>query len=242
MKACIVIPARLASTRLSRKVLADINGEPMIVRVWRQAEKSNIETVMVACDHKEIYDAIYLRGGTVMMTSPKHLSGSDRVNEIMEKFDPEERFDVVINLQGDMPLFNPKLMNKVLQPLKNPDVDIATLVHPITDDAELIDPSVVKAVLSMGPNDKIGKALYFTRSNAPYGEGISYHHQGIYAYRREALKQFVSLKPGWLEKREKLEQLRALEHGMRIDAIVVNEKTLSVDTQDDLDLAREICK
>ena len=242
MKACVIIPARLESTRLPHKVLADINGKPMIVRVWEQAEKANVGPVIIACDDREIYEAVNHRGGSIFMTDRSHLSGSDRIFEALQKFDPAADYDVVINLQGDMPFIQPSVIKKVLAPLKNPDVDIATIVHPIKDKSELETPSVVKAVLSIDPKQTIGRAIYFTRNSAPYGDGTYYHHQGIYAYRREALKKFVSLNTGWLEEREKLEQLRALENGMRIDAVVVKQKTISVDTQEDLDKARRLAK
>ncbi len=239
MKALVIIPARMDSTRLIRKVMVDINGKPMILRVWEQAGKAEVGTVIVACDDKEIYDTIHYSQGTAMMTKKTHLSGSDRVHEVANRFDPERRYEIIINLQGDMPLINPELIRKVIEPLKDPDCDIATIVHKITNQKELKNQSVVKAVMSIAPDAKIGRAVYFSRNKVPSGDGDFYHHQGIYAYQRDALEEFVSLEQGHLEKREKLEQLRAIENGFRIDAVVVDDATLSVDTQEDLDKVRK---
>jgi len=235
----VLIPARLAATRLPNKPLADIAGEPMIVHVWRRAVEAGIGPVAVATDAAEIADAVTRAGGTAVMTRADHASGSDRIFEAVEKLDPEGRHDVVVNVQGDLPTVDPRAIAASVAPLADPAVDLATLVAVIRRDAERTNPSVVKMVGSeVSPGRS--RALYFTRTPAPYGEGPLYHHIGLYAYRRRALQRFVGLPPSPLELREKLEQLRALEAGMRIDAIVVNDTPLGVDTPEDLERAREI--
>ncbi len=235
----VLIPARLAATRLPNKPLADIAGEPMIVHVWRRAVEAGIGPVAVATDAAEIADAVTRAGGTAVMTRADHASGSDRIFEAVEKLDPEGRHDVVVNVQGDLPTVDPHAIAASVAPLADPAVDLATLVAVIRRDAERTNPSVVKMVGSEVSPGRF-RALYFTRTTAPYGEGPLYHHIGLYAYRRRALQRFVRLPPSPLELREKLEQLRALEAGMRIDAIVVNDTPLGVDTPEDLERAREI--
>jgi len=242
MKTLIVIPARMESTRLKRKVMADIDGKPMILRVWEQAKKANVGVVIVACDDEEVCDLIYANSGRAMLTKKTHVSGSDRVFEVVSRFGAVMNYDVIINLQGDMPLINPELIKMVIKPLEDPDCDIATIVHKIKNKSELKNQSVVKVVMSIAPYAEVGRAVYFSRDKAPGGKGDYYHHQGIYAYQRDALEYFVSLKPGYLEQREKLEQLRAIENGMRIDATIVDEETLSVDTQADLNKVRKFIK
>lgn len=234
----VIIPARLAATRLPNKPLADINGEPMIVHVWRRAVKAGIGPVVVAAAEAVIADAITHAGGTAVLTDPDHPSGSDRVWEALEKVDPERQFGAVVNVQGDLPTIDPHIVRAVFEPLENDEVDIATLVAEITNEDERINPNVVKAVVGFGPQSRVGRALYFTRCTAPYGDGPLYHHIGLYAYTRSALQRFVSLPQGILEKREKLEQLRALENGMRIDCALVDTVPLGVDTSADLDRAR----
>ncbi len=235
----VLIPARLAATRLPNKPLADIAGEPMIVHVWRRAVEAGIGPVAVATDAAEIADAVTRAGGTAVMTRADHASGSDRIFEAVEKLDPEGRHDVVVNVQGDLPTVDPHAIAASVAPLADPAVDLATLVAVIRRDAERTNPSVVKMVGSEVSPGRF-RALYFTRTTAPYGEGPLYHHIGLYAYRRRALQRFVGLPPSPLELREKLEQLRALEAGMRIDATVVNDTPLGVDTPEDLERAREI--
>ena len=243
MKTCIIIPARLSSIRLPNKPLADIGGKSMIVRVWEQAIKANVGDVIVACGDREIYKEIKKINGTAFMTKKSHPSGSDRVYEALEQFDPYRDYDVVINMQGDLPLIDPDVFEKLLIPLRlNADVDISTLATIIKDDKELHNTSVVKIALSLGADEKIGRALYFTRLQTPFGSGPFYHHQGVYAYRSEALKTFVHLPRGNLEKQEDLEQLRALENGMRIDAVLVKNEFISVDTPEDLEKARKLIK
>lgn len=230
----IVIPARMSSTRLPGKPLAEIDGLPMILQVLRRAEEADIGPAIVACGEKEIADVVESAGGTAIMTQADHPSGSDRVFEAVEKFDPDGRYDAVVNLQGDLPALDPRAVSSVFQPLLNEDVDIATLVAEITDNDELDDESAVKAVVSFPNNSKTGRAIWFSRLKSPWGEGPHYHHIGIYAYRRNSLKRFVSLPVAPLEAREKLEQLRALEAGMRIDAALVDTVPLGVDTPEDL--------
>jgi 3-deoxy-manno-octulosonate cytidylyltransferase (CMP-KDO synthetase) len=234
----VVIPARLAATRLPDKPLADINGEPMIVHVWRRAMEAKIGPVIVAAAEQAVADAVRAAGGDAVLTDPDLPSGSDRIHRALEEADPGGRHDAVINLQGDLPTIDPASVRAALAPLADPAVDIATLAAVITRDGERDSPNVVKAVFGLGEGQTIGRALYFTRATAPWGDGPLYHHIGLYAYRREALARFVALPPGVLERREKLEQLRALEAGMRIDVALVDTVPLGVDTPADLDRAR----
>ena len=238
--AIIMIPARMASTRLPGKPLADILGAPMIVQVWRRACEADAGPVVVACAEAEIADAVTAAGGRAVLTSPDLPSGSDRIFAALEAVDPDGRFDTVVNLQGDLPTIDPVAIHAALKPLADPEVDIATLVALIADAAERDDPNVVKAVVALASGADTGRALYFSRCPVPWGEGAHYHHIGIYAYRRAALARFVKLPPGILEKRERLEQLRALENGMRIDAALVETVPFGVDTQSDLERARMV--
>ena len=239
--ALIVIPSRLSATRLPDKPLADIHGTPMIVHVWRRAIEADIGPVVVACGDRAILEAVEAAGGTAVMTDPAHPSGSDRVWEAVELVDPEARYDIIVNVQGDLPTLDGTLIRRSLDPLAVPSVDIATLVCEIADPAERDRPSVVKAVVAWSGGG-IGRALYFSRAAVPTGAGPLYHHIGLYAYRRAALQRFVSLPPAPLERREKLEQLRALEAGMRIDAAEVHTVPLGIDTPEDLERAREMLK
>lgn len=234
----IVIPARLASTRLPRKPLADIAGKAMIARVWERAAASGQGEVVVATDSKDIAHLIEQAGGVAVMTSREHVSGSDRIWEAVQKIDAAGAQDIIINLQGDMPTFDPKILRSVLEPFKDPQVQIATLAAIIDDEAEKHDPAVVKPVVAWGPGTRLGRALYFTRATAPAGDGPIYHHVGIYAYRRAALAQFVALPPSPLEQREKLEQLRALEAGMTIGVALIDKAPIGVDTEETLQKAR----
>ena len=236
----IVIPARMASTRLAGKPLADIHGEAMIVHVWRRARDADLGPVVVACAEAEIAAAVEAAGGRAVMTRADHPSGSDRVFEALGVIDAEERHDAVINVQGDLPTIEPEAIRAALAPLDEAAVDIATLVAAIGDPGEARDPDVVKAAVSFGAGATIGRALYFSRHAVPAGDGPLYHHIGIYAYRRRALERFVALPPGVLERRERLEQLRALEDGMRIDAALVDTVPLGVDTPADLERARRM--
>jgi len=235
----VLIPARMASTRLPNKPLMDIHGLPMIVHVLRRAEEAAIGRVAVATDAAEIADAVKSHGGEAVMTSPDHPSGSDRIHEAMRKLDPGGGAEIVINLQGDFPTITIDNIRDVLPPLADPAVDIATLASQIHTEEEDRAPSVVKAVGSSLGGRRM-RALYFTRATAPYGDGPRYHHIGLYAYRRAALERFVKLPPSPLEQQEKLEQLRALEAGMRIDITIVDTVPRGVDTPADLETARRI--
>ena len=240
MNPILLIPARLASTRLPAKPLADIGGVPMIVRVLRQAEAAGLGPVAVAAGEAEIAAAVKAAGGQAVLTDPDLPSGSDRIHAALEKLDPGCRHDVVINLQGDLPALDPAQIRAVAAALADSGADIATLAAQITDPSERDNPSVVKAVVAWDKDAKRGRALYFTRATAPAGEGPLFHHVGIYAYRRDALTRFVGLPPSPLEIREKLEQLRALEANMSIAVARVDSVPLSVDTQADLERARKI--
>ncbi|WP_372397555.1 3-deoxy-manno-octulosonate cytidylyltransferase [Azospirillum sp. HJ39] len=236
----VMIPARMASTRLPGKPLADILGAPMIVHVMHRAMEAEIGPVVVACAEPEIARAVEAAGGTAVLTRPDHPSGSDRIFEALRLIDPEGRHDAVVNVQGDLPTIEPESVRAVFAPLADPGVDIATLVVEITRQEERSDPNVVKAVLELPQGARQGRALYFTRATAPSGDGPLYHHIGLYAYRRAALERFVALPPSALEQRERLEQLRALSNGMRIDAAVVDAVPLGVDTPADLERARAL--
>ncbi|WP_440642499.1 3-deoxy-manno-octulosonate cytidylyltransferase [Bradyrhizobium sp. PUT101] len=235
----VLIPARMAATRLPGKPLADIAGLPMIVHVLRRAEAAAIGRVAVATDTPEIASVVTAHGGEAVMTRSEHPSGSDRIHEAMQKLDPEGKTEIVINLQGDFPTITPATIREVLPPFDDPAVDIVTLASQIHTEEEDLAPSVVKAIGSpIGP--KRLRALYFTRATAPYGDGPRYHHIGLYAYRRAALERFVSLPPSPLERQESLEQLRAIEAGMRIDIMIVDSVPRGVDTPPDLETARSI--
>jgi 3-deoxy-manno-octulosonate cytidylyltransferase (CMP-KDO synthetase) len=234
----IVIPARLAATRLPGKPLADIGGLPMIVRVLRQAEAAGAGPVAVAAGDSEIVDAVEAAGGRAVLTDPALPSGSDRILAALAVVDPDGRHDVVINLQGDMPFVDPGVVGACARLLATrPDCDIATIVAAESDASDRSNPDVVKAVLAMQPDGACGRALYFTRSTL-YGEGPVWRHIGIYGYRRAALERFNAAQPSPLERREKLEQLRALELGMSIWAGVASSAPISVDTPADLEAAR----
>jgi 3-deoxy-manno-octulosonate cytidylyltransferase (CMP-KDO synthetase) len=242
MNTVVLIPARMASTRLPGKPLADIEGEAMIVRVWRQAVKAGLGPVVVAAAEDTIVAAIERAGGTSVLTDPALASGSDRVHEALQQIDPERRYDAVVNLQGDLPALNPETVCEVAATLEQSGADIATLAALITDPADCDNPHVVKPVVAWNASGTRGRALYFTRTRAPSGEGPLFHHVGIYAFTRPALAHFVALPPSLLEKREKLEQLRALEAGMHIEVARIDEVPLSVDTPRDLERARQHIK
>ena len=236
----VVIPARMQSTRLPGKPLADIGGVPMIVHVWRRAMAAETGRVVVAADSQEIIAAVRQAGGEAVMTRADHASGSDRVFEAVNHVDPEGDFEIILNLQGDLPTLEPHLAVDCVAPLLDKGPDIATIAAEIKEAAERTNPNVVKVVGTPTAVPGRLRALLFTRATAPYGDGPLYHHIGIYAFRRTALERFVSLRPSALEKREKLEQLRALENGMRIDVTLVDTVPLGVDTPDDLERARRL--
>lgn len=240
MPCLIVIPARLKATRLPNKPMADIGGEPMIVHVWRRAVEADCGPVVVATDAEAVRDAILQAGGEALMTLPGHPSGSDRVFEAVLARDPHRKLGAVVNLQGDLPTLDPALVRACLRALDEGDADIGTIAAEIVREEERTDPNVVKAVGTPIGDGSMLRALYFSRATAPYGDGPLYHHIGIYAYRRDALERFVSLPPSPLELREKLEQLRALEAGFRINVALVDTVPLGVDTPPDLERARQL--
>jgi 3-deoxy-manno-octulosonate cytidylyltransferase (CMP-KDO synthetase) len=236
----IVIPARMQSTRLPDTPLVDIAGEPMIVHVWRRAMAAGLGRVVVATDAEAIAQAVRKVGGEAVMTRADHVSGSDRVFEAVSRVDPKGEAEIILNLQGDLPAVEPETMAACLAPLKDEGPHIATIAALITNPEERSNPNSVKVVGT--PTGAPGRlrALYFTRATAPHGDGPLYHHFGMYAYRRSALERFVSLPPSALEQREKLEQLRALEDGMRIDVALVDTVPVEVNTPDDLERARRL--
>ncbi len=239
MTPIVLIPARMAAIRLPNKPMAEIGGQPMIVQVWRRAMEAGLGRVAVATDAEAIAEAIRAVGGEAVLTKAHHPSGSDRIHEALGLLDPDGRHDVVVNVQGDLPTISPAAIAASLKPLADAAVSLATIVAPILRPEERVADSVVKMVgTEIAPGHF--RCLYFTRATAPWGDGPLWHHIGLYAWRREALARFVALPPSPLELREKLEQLRALEAGMRIDAVVVDEVPLGVDTPGDLARARRI--
>ena len=238
MKPIILIPARMASSRLPGKPLADIGGVPMIVRVWRKAVEANIGPVVVACAEKEVQQAVEAAGGRAVLTAANLPSGSDRVWAALNAVDRAFEHDLVVNLQGDLPTFDPACIKATIDAMVTTGGEIGTCAAEIEDQAEADNPSVVKVVATWDVGGLYGKAHYFSRSRIPSGKGPWYAHVGLYVYRREALQRFVNLPPSALEQREKLEQLRAIEAGIRISVGRVDEVPLSVDTPADLEKAR----
>jgi len=241
MSTLILIPARMASTRLPGKPLADIVGAPMIVHVARRAAEAGLGRVVVATDTQAVAEAVRTHGFEAVMTRMDHESGSDRIFEALQRVDPDGTVETVVNVQGDLPTIEPEAIRQVLAPFEDPRCDVATLAVEITEESERTNPNVVKLVGAPVAPTRL-RALYFTRAAAPWGEGPNYHHVGLYAYRRRSLERFVSLPPSTLEKREKLEQLRALEAGMRIDVTIVDSVPLGVDTPEDLETARKLLR
>jgi 3-deoxy-manno-octulosonate cytidylyltransferase (CMP-KDO synthetase) len=235
--ALVLIPARMAATRLPGKPLADIAGEPMIVHVWRRAMEARVGSVFVATDSPVIADAVKKAGGAAVITRSDHASGTDRIHEAAAAIDPTRSVDFVVNVQGDLPILEPANLAAALALLQDGSVDIGTLAAEIREAGERSDPNVVKVVGTPVDPARL-RALYFTRATAPSGEGPLYHHIGLYAFRRAALDRFIALPPSPLEKREGLEQLRALEAGMRIDVAIVDSVPLGVDTPEHLEKAR----
>jgi 3-deoxy-manno-octulosonate cytidylyltransferase (CMP-KDO synthetase) len=235
----VMIPARLRSTRLPDKPLALIDGVPMIVQVWRRAREADLGPVVVACAEPAIAEVVTAHGGEAVLTDPDLPSGTDRIHQALTRLDPERRFAVVINLQGDLPTLEPAAVRAVATPLERLGTDMGTLAVATDDPGQRFDPNVVKAVVAWDPEVRgLGRALYFTRASAPTGEGPVWHHIGIYGYRRAALERLARLPPSPLEQRERLEQLRALEAGLTIGVALVDTNPLGVDTPDDLERAR----
>ena len=238
----VMIPARLASTRLPGKSLALIAGMPMIVHVWRRAVAAAVGPVVVACGDREIADAVEAAGGHAVMTDPGLPTGSDRIAAALASFDPDRGHDAVINVQGDLPTLDPAAVRLAAQGLADPSIDIATLGAVILDRAALADTSVNKVVAGFAESAGWARALYFSKAAVPWGEGPHYEHIGLYAYRRAALERFVALPRGILEQRERLEQLRALENGMTMAVALIDPERLGVqvDTPADLERSRAL--
>ncbi len=234
----ILIPARLAATRLPNKPLADIAGEPMIVHVWRRGVAAGVGPVVVACGDREIAAAIERVGGIAVMTDPDLPTGSDRIHAAITRLDPGRAHDAVINVQGDMPMLDPGAIAVALSALADPDTDIATLAAEIADPKALHETSVNKVAAGFADPTRPTRALYFSKAPVPWGDGPHYEHIGLYAYRRAALDRFVALPRGVLEQRERLEQLRALEAGMRISVCLIDPARLGVQVDTPADLAR----
>ena len=234
----VVIPARLAATRLPGKPLADIAGSPMIVHVWRRAVAAGLGPVVVACGDPEIAEVVERAGGRAVLTDPELPTGSDRIHAAIELLDPECGHDAVINVQGDMPMLDPAAIRLAIGGLADPEIDIATLAAPIDDPAALADDAVNKVVAGFADPGQPARALYFSKAAVPWGDGPHYEHVGLYAYRRAALARFVALPRGVLERRERLEQLRALEAGMRISVGLIQKAQLGIQVDTPADLAR----
>jgi 3-deoxy-manno-octulosonate cytidylyltransferase (CMP-KDO synthetase) len=237
----LLIPARLASQRLPNKILADISGSPMILHVWRAATNSGLGPVVIAAADKEIVDVVEKAGGRAVLTDPNLATGSDRIFEALKQIDPSKKYDAVVNVQGDLPTLDPNTLRAAFQLLADPQTDIGTPVVEIKTKEELEAPQVVKAVVKFPPGAKSAQASTFTR-NVGQLPGPHYHHIGLYAYRRAALEDFVQAPRAEAEKRESLEQLRALSIGLRIDAALVDTLPLGVDTPEDLEKARRLMK
>ena len=232
----IIIPARMTASRLPNKPLADIGGKPMIQHVWERAVAADLAPVYVATDDRSIVDVIELAGGKAVLTRADHQSGSDRVFEAVEKIDPQQRFQHILNLQGDLPDMAAEIPRRLAAVLEYTDCDLATLVtNANAEEAE--KPQIVKAVVSWKGNG-FGDAIYFSRASIPTGTSKKYHHIGVYGWYRPALSQFVALPPSPIELAEKLEQLRALEAGMRITVAKIETAPGSVDTAEDLQAIR----
>jgi 3-deoxy-manno-octulosonate cytidylyltransferase (CMP-KDO synthetase) len=237
----VLIPARLASTRLPGKPLVEIGGLPMIVQVVRRAEAAKLGVVWVATDDLAIKTAVEKAGGNAVMTRKDHISGSDRIFEALRAIDPKKKAKIIVNVQGDLPTVEPATIRAAAKLVQDKAVDIGTVAAVIDNENDRVSPNIVKVIGSVAGKNRL-HALYFTRATAPSGEGPLYHHIGLYAYRRAALEKFVKLKPSNLEQREKLEQLRALEAGMRIDVAIVDAVPLGVDTRAELEKAREMLR
>ena len=235
----ILIPARMAASRLPNKPMADIAGKPLIEHVWSAAIKSKLAPVYVATDHKDIFDHITAIGGNVVMTKPSHPSGSDRIYEAISKIDPDGNYQKLINLQGDLPTITTSAIEKLAQLLNQQRCELATLVSRASDD-EITKPQVVKAVMSWHEDDMTGRAHYFSREAVPHNATDYWHHIGLYGWQRSALEKFVSLPPSPLEPTEKLEQLRAIEAGMIVEAAQIDEAPGGVDTMEDLNAIRAL--
>lgn len=238
----VIIPARMASTRLPGKPLADIHGLPMIVHVWKRAIEANVGQVLVACAEMEIARAIKAHGGDAIVTEPGLASGSDRISAALALRDPERRYRFIVNLQGDLPTVTPLDVQRCLGGLVNETIDISTIAAPITEEADVVNPNIVKAIAPLSDEREVAFARDFLRSPGPELGPQFWHHIGIYAYRREALERFVKLPQSEREIDRRLEQMRALDNGMKIAVVRVDSVPLGVDTPADLDAARQMLK
>lgn len=238
IRALVVIPSRLDSSRLEQKALADIAGKPMVVWVFKRSLQADIGEVVVATCGEAIADVITQHGGKSIITDPALPSGTDRVWAAYQALG-EPEVDVIINVQGDLPLLNPDHLKSILKPFSDSSVDVATVAAPIKDSSEINNPNVVKIAMEQ-PKEGVARAVYFSRQAVPSNANTFYHHIGVYAYRPKALKAFVNYPPCYLELTERLEQLRFLQHGFRIDVAIVDEPPVSVDTQADLDKVRKM--
>lgn len=236
----IIIPARLASTRLPNKPLLPINGKPMILHVWEQAVAAEIGKVIVATDSDQIKQVISEAGGNCELTRSNHQSGTDRIYEALENFDQDKNINFIINLQGDLPQINRECLSSVVNLLSDEAAEVSTLVCEMTDHDEINSKSIVKAIADINPNTKIGRAINFTRTPEASINGNYLHHIGLYAYTRSALEKFVHLAPSTREIDQKLEQLRALDNQMRIDIQLIDFLPLGVDTPEDLEKMQKL--
>ena len=236
----IIIPARLASTRLPNKPLLPINGKPMILHVWEQAVAAEIAEVIVATDSDQIKQVISEAGGNCELTRSNHQSGTDRIYEALENFDQDKNINFIINLQGDLPQINRECLSSVVNLLSDEAAEVSTLVCEMTDHDEINSKSIVKAIADINPNTKIGRAINFTRTPEASINGNYLHHIGLYAYTRSALEKFVHLAPSTREIDQKLEQLRALDNQMRIDIQLIDFLPLGVDTPEDLEKMQKL--
>ncbi len=240
MKTLVIIPARLKSTRLAEKALAKINGKPMIAWVLHHAKQADVGEVVVATCGEAIADVVTAAGGRVIVTDPELPSGTDRVWAAYVAMGKPE-VEIIINVQGDLPLLPAEYLMAILKPFRNPAVDVSTLATLITDPGEVANPHVVKIAMDH-PQNAVSRAVYFSRAAVPANGTSYYHHIGVYAYRPSALEAFVNYPPCYLEQTERLEQLRFLQHGLRIDVVIVETAPVSVDTQADLEQVRAMAQ
>jgi 3-deoxy-manno-octulosonate cytidylyltransferase (CMP-KDO synthetase) len=240
--AIVVIPARMASRRLPGKPLADINGLPMIVHVWKRAVEANVGQVLVAAAELAIVDAVKAHGGDAIMTNPTLASGTDRVAAALDIRDPQGNFGFVVNVQGDLPTIEPIAVQRCLAGLVNEQVDISTIAVRITDEADIANPNIVKAIAPLSDEREVAFARDFQRLPGPELGPVFWHHVGVYAYRRQAIERFVKLPVSVNETERQLEQMRALDNGMKIAVVRVDSLPLGVDTQAELEAARLMLK
>ncbi|MDC3084820.1 3-deoxy-manno-octulosonate cytidylyltransferase [Gammaproteobacteria bacterium] len=240
-KTIILIPARIASTRLPNKPLLKIDGKEMILKVWESAQMSNADLVMVATDSAEIADILRKNNAKYFITKNEHASGTDRIHEVLTTIDPDKHYEYVVNLQGDLPNVKSSIIDRGLEQIKDTDADILTYARIIDDKKDILNPNIVKIATSASQKNDL-QAIYFSRSPIPYGGKVYYEHIGIYIYKREALDRFISMKPSSLEKEEKLEQLRAIQNSMKINLILVDDKIISIDTLDDVERFKNAIK